>query len=54
MTKRHPRPLTLHPLTFDEAMTDVLKVKPEARKQRTKEKVPDRGLRAKRSKNTNH
>jgi hypothetical protein len=26
---QHSRPLSLHPLKFDEVMTDILKIKPE-------------------------
>jgi hypothetical protein len=35
------RPLSLHPLSFDEAVTDILKVTPEAKKKKRKEKEPN-------------
>jgi hypothetical protein len=32
------KPLSLHPLSFDEAVTDILKAKPEAKRQETEKK----------------
>jgi hypothetical protein len=32
--------ISLHPLTFDEVMTDLLKIKPESKARRGKKKRP--------------
>jgi hypothetical protein len=43
-TNQEKKPLSLHPLTFEEAVTDILKIKPmpkPPKKKRTASKLPN-------------
>ena len=44
MTKRKPGPLSLYPLKFEEAISDVLKVKPEPKLGKPKQESPRKKL----------
>ena len=48
VTRVAKRRLRLHPLKFDEVITDVLKIKPEPKPPRRKKKVTRKPRRAKR------
>jgi hypothetical protein len=37
-TKRNAQPLGLYPLSFDEAVSDILKIKPEPKTQKKRKK----------------